>query len=98
MAHYVMIGWDGPEGADRRNKHRDAHVAYVDKLNQKGLVAFAGPIRDEEDRRSVGAVIVYVAESLVEARLLVDADPYVQGGVFQEVTLDPFRLAIPQNP
>lgn len=91
-----MIGWDGPEGADRRDRHREQHVAYVRALERDGRVLFAGPIRDDEDDGSIGAVIILEAATLEDARQLVDRDPYVTGGVFESVTVNPFKQVIPE--
>ena len=96
MPRFVMIGWDGSEGADRRDRHREQHLAHIRTLQRDGRVVFAGPIRDDGDDRSIGAVIVLEAATLDEARQLVDRDPYVVGGVFASVTVNPFRQVAPE--
>ena len=93
---FVMIGQDGPEGADRREEHRVAHVAHVEALDGAGRIHLAGPIRDEKNTRSVGAVIVFEAPSLEEAWRVANEDPYVTGGVFASVTVAPFTHVYPK--
>lgn len=95
MPLFVMIGWDGPQGAELRAKHRDAHVAYVTGLHERGSVQFAGPIKSDSGETSIGAVIVYKADDLAAARELVDADPYVSAGVFQALTVNPYKQVFP---
>lgn len=97
MPDFVMIGWDGPEGAGRRDRLREQHVAHVHELARKGRIVFAGPIRNDTDDRSIGAVIILGADSLEEARQLVDRDPYVAGGVFNSITVNPFKQVIPDS-
>lgn len=97
MAWFVMIGRDGLDGAERRNQHRAAHVASLEALNAARRIAFAGPIRDDGNQRSVGAVIVFEAETLEAARELIARDPYVAGGVFESWSVAPFKLAYPKE-
>ena len=92
-----MIGHDGPDGAARRSEHRDGHVAHLDALDAEGRILYAGPIRNDAGDTSVGAVIVFEAASLADARALVDSDPYVKGGVFETLTVSPFKKAYPKG-
>jgi len=91
-----MIGLDGSEGAARRDRYRAAHVAHVEALDRVGQIVLAGPIRNEGDDASVGAIIVFEARDLAEAREIVDRDPYVIGGVFESLLVAPFRRAFPK--
>jgi len=97
MALFVMIGHDGPDGAERRDRHRDAHVAFWTDLDRAGQVTLAGPIRDEQGSASVGAVIVFEAPDLGAARALVERDPYAAGGVFASLTVAPFKQVFPKQ-
>ena len=98
MATFVMIGWDGPDGAGRRDSHRRDHVEHITSLHRDGQIVFAGPIRDDTGDKSIGAVIVYQASDLDEARRIVDGDPYVVSGVFQTVSVLPFTIVISESP
>ena len=97
MATFVMIGWDGPDGAGRRDVHRRDHVEHITSLDVAGRIVFAGPIRDDAGSKSIGAVIVFEADDLDEARRTVDGDPYVAGGVFQTVSVSPFKTVLPES-
>lgn len=96
MPLYVMIAHDGPEGVSRRNQFRHAHVTHVQALHDAGRIALAGPIKDDNHATSVGAVIIFQAASLSEARQCVEQDPYVSGGVFAKVDVHPFQQVIPR--
>jgi uncharacterized protein YciI len=91
-----MIGWDGPNGAAQRDRCRERHVEHIRALERDGHVRYAGPIRNEADDRSIGAVIVVEAADLRQARAMIDSDPYVTGGVFESLTVSPFKQVIPE--
>ena len=58
-----------------------AHLAYQAELEEKGVLAFAGPMSDETGELMQGmGMIVYRADSLEAARALADADPIHQSG------------------
>jgi len=92
---FVFIGHDGPEGFERRKKHRDRHVAYLEKLDRDGTLVYGGPIRDESDR-SIGALLVLDVSDQASARSIVEEDPYVKGGVYERFQLDRFVRAFPR--
>jgi uncharacterized protein YciI len=94
---FVFVGRDGPDGPERRNQNRAAHVARLDALDEEGRIRYAGPIRNEAGDRSIGAVIVIEAGSLEEARRTFEDDPYVKAGVYAAYTIDPFKLAYPTS-
>jgi len=96
MPLFVMIGHDGPDGVERRNRHREAHVGYWADRDARGQVTLAGPIRDDANAASVGAVIVFEAADLAGARAIVEGDPFVSGGVFASLIVAAFRQVFPK--
>lgn len=96
MPAFVMIGRDGPDGGARRNEHRSAHVEHVTRLFEAGRIVLAGPIKSDDVATSVGAVIIFEAADLEAARAVVEQDPYVRGGVFAELSVQPFRQVFPE--
>ncbi len=95
MSLFIMIGHDRPDSAERRVRNREQHLAHIGALDRDGRIAYAGPIRDDADERSIGSVIVLSAAGLEEARSLVDRDPYVTAGVFESVSVSPFKQVLP---
>lgn len=58
-----------------------AHLAYQAELEEKGVLAFAGPMSDETGELMQGmGMIIYRADTLDTARALADADPMHQSG------------------
>ena len=57
------------------------HLAYQRTLEERGVLAFAGPMSDETGEEMSGTgLIVYRAASFDEARALAQADPMHQTG------------------
>lgn len=96
MPAFAMIGHDGPDGGTRRRAHRQAHLDHVTRLYDEGKILFAGPIKSEDRTKSVGAIIVLTARDLTEATSIVNRDPYVSGGVFETLTIEPFQPVLPE--
>ena len=88
---FVILGKDGPDGAQKRPLHRDAHLQRLEQWAQQGKIVLAGPLTDK-----TGSLIVVEADSLEEVQAFAKADPYMIHGVFQEVTVHPFMQVFPQ--
>lgn len=67
---------------DKVQSLRPAHREYLRRLQHEGKLAMAGPFTDDS-----GALIVYEAASLEEARSLLENDPFNKGGVFESYQL-----------
>ncbi|MCP9454725.1 MAG: YciI family protein [Nitrospira sp.] len=88
---FVIIGYDGPEGATKRPIYRSAHLANLERLNQEGRVLLAGPMTD-----NAGSLMVLQFESWEEAELFARTDPYTVHGVFERVEVHPFLPVFPK--
>ena len=97
MPLFVMLGLDGPDGAGRRGEHRAGHVAHLAALDREGRIVLAGTPRSDDDSTSIGSVILFEAPTLDEAREIVSRDPFVTGGVFQSLTVAPFKRVLPRQ-
>ena len=71
-----------PVAGDRRAEIRSRHRDYLDELTSEGKLAAAGPWGHEH-----GALIVYQADDVNEARRLLENDPYAAEGVLVEAEL-----------
>ena len=87
---FVIIGHDGPEGAERRKSFRTEHLAYLEPLSRAGKVVIAGPFTDGS-----GSLIVFEADSLEAALEQARNDPYVTRGVFGSYDVKPFKQVFP---
>jgi uncharacterized protein YciI len=89
---FVILGFDGPDGQEKRKIHRPAHLARMESLDAQGRVVLAGPLTDQ-----AGSLIVIEADSQGEAEAFARDDPYTVGGVFQRVEVHPFLQIFPQS-
>lgn len=71
---------------------RPVHREYVHALYERGEIRLSGPLAGD-----AGAVIVYEAPSLDAARALIAADPYVEAGVVDEVSLREWTVVVPTS-
>ncbi len=95
MPMFAMIARDGHDGLSLRKKFHNEHVAHVSALNDAGRIVLAGPLKDDDNENSIGAVIVFDAADLETARRIVAQDPYVTAGVFESLTVNVFRKVYP---
>ncbi|MCG3112212.1 MAG: YciI family protein [Candidatus Manganitrophus sp. SB1] len=89
---FVMIGLDGPDGAELRKQLRPSHLERLEKLTAEKKLILAGPFGDKS-----GSLIVFEAGSLEEAVAWGEADPYVSGGVFSRYEIKPFTQVFPKE-
>ena len=97
---YVIIGRDAIDVLPRRTASRPAHLARLHALRDEGRLLLAGPLPaiDAEDPGPAGfqgSLIVAEFESIEDARVWADADPYIEAGVYQSVEVMPFRKVLP---
>ena len=90
--HFIAVCRDKPGNLPVRLANRDAHVAWLRGLGT--TIRIAGPILDETGAEMRGSLLVVEAESLEAARTLLDADPYRAAGLFDSVTVEPWRWTI----
>ena len=97
---YVIIGEDTPGTLEQRLAARPEHLARLQALQAEGHLIIAGPCPaiDSPDPGPAGfsgSIIIAEFASLVAAQAWAEADPYVAAGVYQKVTVKPFKKALP---
>ncbi len=97
---YVIIGTDKNNSLQARVSARPAHLERLLLLKQQGRLRLAGPCPaiDNEDPGPAGftgSIIVAEFESLAAAQEWANADPYVAAGVYDSVTVKPFKYVLP---
>ncbi len=97
---YTIIGEDRAGTLEQRMAARPAHVERLLSLQQEGRLILAGPCPaiDSPDPGAAGfsgSLIVAEFASLEAARAWADADPYVAAGVYEKVTVKPFKKVFP---
>lgn len=88
--HFVILGYDGPDGQAKRPLHRPAHLERLRALAEHGRLILAGPFTDH-----TGSLIVIEAESLEEATCFAQEDPYTVHGIFHRIEVHPFKMVLP---
>ena len=87
---FVIIGYDGPNGAALRPSVRPAHLENLQPIVDAGRMVVGGPFTD-----GTGSLIVADFEDETAAKAFVQTDPYVTKGVFERVEIRPFRKVVP---
>ena len=97
---YAIISEDINNSLPLRLKARSAHLERLKALKSEGRLVMAGPCPaiDSEDPGEAGftgSVILAEFVSLEDARSWADADPYIEAGVYRQVTVKPFKKVLP---
>ena len=97
---YAIISEDVPNSLPMRQSARAAHLQRLEQLKQQGRLILAGPhpaidSNDPGEAGFSGSLVVAEFESLEEAQAWADVDPYIAAGVYQQVTVKPFKKVLP---
>lgn len=97
---YALICQDVENSLELRMPVRDKHLARLQQLKNEGRLILAGPhpaIDAEDPGQSgfTGSLIVAEFSSLEEAKQWADADPYIEAGVYKQVSVKPFKKVLP---
>ena len=97
---YVIIGKDIENSLQLRIKTRESHLARLNELSNQGRILIAGPMPaiDNENPGEAGfsgSVIIAEFESIEEAKDWASQDPYNKAGIFEELTVKPFKKVLP---
>ena len=98
---YAIIAEDVANSLSARLQARPAHLERLQALQNEARLILAGPhpAVDSEDPGEAGfsgSLVVAEFESLEAAQQWADADPYVTAGVYDNVTIKPFKKVFPQ--
>jgi uncharacterized protein YciI len=99
---YTIIGHDVPDSLELRKTARPAHVLRLQTLQNEGRLLLAGPFpavdaNDPGAAGFTGSLIVAEFPSLNDAKTWANNDPYVKAGVYQHVTVLPFKQTFPAS-
>ena len=97
---YAIIAEDTENSLSARLAARPAHVERLKALQAQGQLLMAGPhpAIDSEDPGEAGfsgSLIVAEFESLTVAEQWASEDPYVAAGVYEKVTIKPYKKVLP---
>ncbi|HED18358.1 MAG TPA: YciI family protein [Gammaproteobacteria bacterium] len=97
---YAFISQDMADTLDKRLAARPGHIKRLEQLRDEGRLILAGPhpaidCEDPGPAGFTGSLIVAEFDSLGEAQEWARSDPYVAAGVYEKVTVKPFRRVLP---
>jgi uncharacterized protein YciI len=92
---FLVIAKDGTdEGAlERRMRTRPTHLSSIAPLVAGGNVLVGGAILNDADEM-VGSMLLVEFPDRADLDAWLAADPYVTEGVWREVDVRPFRIAV----
>jgi len=99
---YAIIGQDVNDSLEKRLTVRPEHLQRLTDLQNEGRLVLAGPFPtiDTEDPGKAGfsgSLIVAEFDSLEAAQNWASADPYMLTGVYESVTVKPYKNVFPQT-
>lgn len=97
---YLIYAEDHSNSLDKRLGARADHLARLQQLKNEGRLLLAGPCPAIDSNEPgpagfTGSVIIAEFASLSDAQAFADSDPYVAAGVYQRVTVKPFKKVLP---
>jgi uncharacterized protein len=97
---YAVISQDAAGTLDKRLAARPQHLKRLEQLRDEGRLVLAGPhpAIDSDDPGPAGftgSLVVAEFDSLEDARQWADTDPYLAAGVYEHLTVKPFKKVLP---
>lgn len=89
---FMIYCLDKPDHLEVRMANRPAHVEHL-IAHEKQLVT-GGPLLEGE--RMIGSLLVVDFATRAEVDVFLAADPYSQAGLFQSVTVTPYKNVFPR--
>jgi len=87
----MITGEEAPNSLEKRMQARQAHLTRLKALQEAGRLLVAGPL----PAGFTGSLIIASFDNLVEATDWAEADAYVTEGVFNHISVKPFRKTLP---
>ena len=91
MPLFVIVAIDRPGRLDRRKATRGEHLQHL--ANHAEHIRTAGPFTDENGV-PCGSMLVVETDDLADAQAMAANDPYLREGVFESVTVRPWKLTV----
>ena len=97
---YAIISEDVDNSLEKRQQARPAHLERLEQLKNKGRLLVAGPhpaidSMEPGEAGFSGSLVIAEFDSLAAARQWAAEDPYMDAGVYNQVTVKPFKKVLP---
>jgi len=91
---FIATCVDKPQSVKTRLANRPAHLAYLTGLGAK--LKIGGAMLADDLETALGSVLIFEGESEADIRAMLAEDPYMLAGLFESVTVKPWRQAVGQ--
>ena len=91
-ALFVLYARDKAGKLADRMAARPKHLEHLAALGARLKVA--GPLLDQVTGDPCGSLIIFEADDLAAAEAFATADPYAAAGLFDQLTIAPWRAAV----
>ncbi len=93
---YVIYAEDIADSLEKRLSVRPAHLARLQLLQDEGRLLTAGPMPAVDSSEPgaagfTGSTVIAESESLEVAKAWANDDPYIAAGVYQNVSVKPYK-------
>ncbi|MGB0360729.1 MAG: YciI family protein [Endozoicomonas sp.] len=97
---YAIISEDVENSLPLRISARSDHLERLQKLKDEGRLIIAGPCpaidsNDPGEAGFTGSIVVAEFASLEDAQNWANVDPYIDAGIYRQVTVKPFKKVLP---
>ncbi len=97
---YAIFSQDVENSLPLRKSARPAHIERLNQLKEQGRLIIAGPhpaidSNDPSEAGFTGSLVIAEFATLQEAEIWANDDPYLQAGVYNQVTIKPFKKVLP---
>ncbi len=98
---YAILSIDVTNSLEKRRTARPNHLNRLQDLQNEGRLVIAGPhpaidTNNPGEAGFTGSLVIAEFPSLKAAQDWADVDPYVSSGVYDSVTVKPFKQVFPQ--
>jgi uncharacterized protein YciI len=88
---YIIETFDKPDHQEVRQRHRAAHLEFLDA--NKGLLLACGAKLQDDGKDAGGGLYIVDLGTREAAQQFIDADPFSQADLFDRVTITRWRKA-----
>ncbi len=90
---YAIICQDKSDSQHIRTENRPLHLDYL-KANTEHIHA-VGPLLGDDEQSMVGSLLIMNFENRAAAKTFATGDPYAKAGLFESVTITPWKQVLP---
>jgi uncharacterized protein len=94
MPLFVLHCRDKADALALRMENRPAHLAYAGSIGAQLMLA--GPLLDDTGTTPIGSLIIVDMADRATAEVFAAGDPYAKAGLFETVTITPYRKVLPE--